>query len=35
MPPWLNMPFELGLFLGARRFGAKLQRDKQCLVLEA
>jgi hypothetical protein len=30
------MPFELGLFLGARRFGeAKQQRDKQCLVLEA
>ena len=29
------MPFELGLFLVARRFGAKLQRDKQCLVLEA
>jgi hypothetical protein len=29
------MPFELGLFLGARRFGAKRQRDKQCLVLEA
>ena len=33
--PQFNMPFELGLFLGARRFGAKLQRDKQCLVLEA
>jgi hypothetical protein len=33
--PRFNMPFELGLFLGARRFGAKLQRDKQCLVLEA
>jgi hypothetical protein len=30
------MPFELGLFLGARRFGGtKSQRDKQCLVLEA
>ena len=29
------MPFELGLFLGARRFGAKQQRDKHCLVLEA
>jgi hypothetical protein len=33
--PRFNMPFELGLFLGARRFGAKRQRDKQCLVLEA
>jgi hypothetical protein len=34
--PRFNMPFELGLFLGARRFGgARLQRDKQCLVLEA
>jgi hypothetical protein len=33
--PRFNMPFELGLFLGARRFGTKPQRDKQCLVLEA
>lgn len=33
--PRFNMPFELGLFLGARRFGARSQRDKQCLVLEA
>jgi hypothetical protein len=33
--PRFNMPFELGLFLGARRFGAGLQRDKHCLVLEA
>jgi hypothetical protein len=34
--PRFNMPFELGLFLGARRFGgARPQRDKQCLVLEA
>ena len=29
------MPFELGLFLGARRFGTRPQRDKHCLVLEA
>ena len=29
------MPFELGLFLGARRFGAKPYRDKHGLVLEA
>lgn len=33
--PRFNMPFELGLFLGARRFGARAQRDKHCLVLEA
>jgi hypothetical protein len=33
--PRFNMPFELGLFLGARRFGARPQRDKYCLVLEA
>lgn len=33
--PRFNMPFELGLFLGARRFGARRQRDKHCLVLEA
>ena len=33
--PRFNMPFELGLFLGASRFGASLQRDKYCLVLEA
>ena len=29
------MPFELGLFLGARRFGARPHRDKHCLALEA
>ncbi|HVY16674.1 MAG TPA: hypothetical protein VHB27_15725 [Rhodopila sp.] len=33
--PRFNMPFELGLFLGARRFGPPSQRSKQCLVLEA
>jgi hypothetical protein len=33
--PRFNMPFELGLFLGARRFGPKAQREKCCLVLEA
>ena len=26
--------FELGLLLGARRYGLRSQRDKQCLVLE-
>jgi hypothetical protein len=33
--PRFNMPFELGLFLGARRFGVRPQRAKHCLVLEA
>ena len=33
--PRFNMPFELGLFLGARRFGKGDQRRKLCLVLEA
>lgn len=33
--PRFNMPFELGLFLGARRFGGREQRSKGCLVLEA
>jgi hypothetical protein len=33
--PRFNMPFELGLFLGARHFGGRTQRAKSCLVLEA
>lgn len=32
--PRYNMPFELGLFLGARRFGVTNQRRKSCLVLD-
>ena len=32
--PRFNMPLELGLFLGARRFGTKGQRKKVCLILE-
>lgn len=32
--PRFNMPFELGLFLGASRFGAKPQRAKRCLILD-
>ncbi len=32
--PRFNMPFELGLFLGARRFGDARQRAKRCLVLD-
>ena len=32
--PRFNMPFELGLFVGAARFGARDQRRKVCLVLD-
>ena len=32
--PRFNMPFELGLFLGAKRFGDVVQRRKTCLVLD-
>jgi hypothetical protein len=32
--PRFNMPLELGLFLGAKRFGAGIQRRKNCLVLD-
>jgi len=32
--PRFNMPFELGLFVGAARFGAHDQRRKVCLVLD-
>lgn len=32
--PRFNMPLELGMFLGARRFGAEHQRHKACLVLD-
>lgn len=28
------MPLELGLFLGARRFGDETQKSKRCLVLD-
>lgn len=31
--PHFNMPLELGLFLGAHRFGGPIQREKSCLVL--
>ncbi len=33
--PRFNMPFELGLFLGAKRFGGPAQRAKSCLVLDS
>ena len=32
--PRFNMPLELGVFLGARRFGSTRQRRKSCLVLD-
>jgi len=32
--PRFNMPLELGVFLGAKRFGAKLHKQKNCLVLD-
>ncbi len=32
--PRFNMPLELGLFLGARRFGVSEQRRKNCLILD-
>jgi hypothetical protein len=31
--PRFNMPLELGIFLGAKRFGGKAQGGKSCLVL--
>lgn len=33
--PRFNMPLELGLFLGCRRFGDDRQRKKRCLILDA
>ena len=33
--PRFNMPFELGLFMGAKRFGGKRQRTKSALVMVA
>jgi hypothetical protein len=32
--PRFNMPFELGLYLGARHFGGRRQRAKRCLILD-
>jgi hypothetical protein len=31
--PRFNMPFELGLFIGAQRYGSRRQRQKRCLIL--
>jgi hypothetical protein len=30
--PRFNMPLELGLFLGCKRFGAASQRNKKCMI---
>jgi len=32
--PRFNMPLELGMFLGAKRYGDGIQRSKQCLILD-
>lgn len=32
--PRFNMPLELGIFLGAKRFGSRTQAQKQCLILD-
>lgn len=32
--PRMNMPFELGLFLGAKRFGHGRQTGKTCIILD-
>jgi hypothetical protein len=32
--PRMNMPFELGLFLGARLFGNPRQRKKTCIIFD-
>jgi hypothetical protein len=32
--PRFNMPLELGIFLGARRFGSAQHRKKRCIILD-
>jgi hypothetical protein len=32
--PRFNMPLELGIFLGARRFGQGRQKEKRCLIMD-
>ena len=32
--PRFNMPLELGIFIGAKRFGGKAHRRKNCLILD-
>lgn len=33
--PRFNMPYELGLFLGAKRFGSGRDRRKRCLIMDS
>ena len=33
--PRFNMPLELGVFLGAKKFGIEEQERKKCLILDA
>jgi hypothetical protein len=33
--PRFNMPFELGIFFGAKKFGNKIQKSKNALIFEA
>jgi len=33
--PRFNMPFELGLYPGCRRYGGNRQRRKMCLVMDS
>lgn len=32
--PRFNMPLELGMFLGAKRFGPKAQKEKKCIIFD-
>ena len=32
--PRFNMPFELGIFLAAQKYGIKEQKNKKCLILD-
>ena len=32
--PRFNMPLELGIFFGAKRFGGRAQKKKRCIVLD-
>lgn len=33
--PRFNMPLELGVFIGAKRYGDKRQKEKNCLILDS
>ncbi|MCG8507444.1 MAG: nucleotide-binding protein [Sphingomonadales bacterium] len=33
--PRFNMPYELGLFLGAKRFGSNRDKRKRCLIMDS